>query len=297
MQHRLQRSIRKAAEVTGIGFLTGADITVRFLPAPPNYGIALRRLDCPGSKPIPATIDFTMPRERRTAVGRDGIAVEMTEHVLSALAGLQIDNCLIELDGPEIPGCDGSSRAFVEALLAADVQEQHEPRALFGVEHQVRVVAEDGLSKLEARPAVQGGLTIAYQLDYGPDSPISPQSLSIEITPETYLNELATARTFVLESEVEELQAQGYGHRTTTRDLLVFGSGGLIDNQLRFTDECVRHKILDCLGDFALLGCDIHGHFNACRSGHSLNRLLLRRLIQTHSDLDRKVEANESACV
>lgn len=278
MQSRSQRTIRRSVETAGIGFLTGADVTIRFLPAPPHHGIAFRRLDCAGSKPIPARVEYVVTRQRRTAIEREGVAVEMIEHVMAALAGLQVDNCLVELDAPEPPGLDGSSRGFVDCLLQAGFVEQDAPRALVTIRDTLRVAGRNGGSEIAARPLARPILAVGYHLDYGPRSPVQPQSLIVEITPQTFVEQLAFARTFVLESEAEKLRAQGYGRRTTAKDLLVFGRHGIIDNELRARDECVRHKILDCVGDFALLGCDVHGYFNAYRSGHFANHEIVRRL-------------------
>lgn len=280
-RERAQQTLERTAVVQGVGFLTGADVTLRFLPADPDHGIVFERTDCRESEPVPATIEYTVPRERRTAISHQGVTVEMTEHVLAALAGLQIDNCRVQLDAPEPPGGDGSSQAFTEALLKAGSVTQDAVHPIFVVDETLRVTGADGHSELIAKPSARAGLAISYQLDYGPRSPIRPQTLSIEITPENFVNGLSFARTFILESEIDALRAQGYGSRTTTQDLLVFGADGVIDNDLRAADECVRHKILDCLGDFALMGCDIHGHFEAYRSGHSLNREVVRSLKQS----------------
>lgn len=282
MQQRLQRTIRRNVEACGIGFLTGADVSLRFLPAGPNHGIAFQRTDCPGSEPIPALVEFTVPRQRRTAIEHQGVVVEMVEHVLAALAGLQIDNCLVQLNAPEPPGLDGSCHELVERLLDAGSVEQDQPRELLVIEHPVRAASAQQRSELAAGPLSQPATVIDFQLEYGSDSPIQPQNLSIEITPETFAAELAFARTFVLQAEAETLRAQGYGRRTTAKDLLVFGPDGPIDNQLRAADECVRHKILDFIGDLALIGCDVRGQFRAYRSGHQLNREIVRRLKQTH---------------
>ncbi len=281
MRIRSQQTIRSTVETRGIGFLTGADVLLRFQPAAPDHGIVFQRLDCPGASPIPATIEYAVPRSRRTAIERDGVTVELVEHVLAALAGLQIDNVLVELDAPETPGYDGSCLEAAEALLAAGIEKQATPRSRLVVGRTVSVQGTDGKSQLTARQSAEGGLCISYELDYGPDSPIPAQHLTVQVTPETFVRELAFARTFVLESEVAALKAQGYGSRTTTQDLLVFGAAGVIDNEMRSADECVRHKILDCVGDFALLGCDVAGRFDACRSGHELNRDVVRALKQS----------------
>jgi len=285
MQDRAQCTIRHAAATSGIGFLTGADVSLRFLPAPANHGIAFQRTDCAGSAPVPALIEYAVPRRRRTAIASGSVVVEMTEHVMAALAGLRIDNCLVQLDAPEPPGHDGSSKEFVDVLLSAGIVEQDEPRKVLVIDSPLCARGEDGGSDVAVRTAAHPGLTITYQLDYGLESPIQRQSCSVEVTPETFVNELAFARTFVLETEVQALREEGYGSRTTAKDLLVFGANGVIDNQLRVSNECARHKVLDCIGDLALIGCDIQGHVTAYRSGHSLNREIVSRLTLAYPHL------------
>jgi UDP-3-O-[3-hydroxymyristoyl] N-acetylglucosamine deacetylase len=275
---RQQRTLEKPATVRGFGFLTGAEITLRFRPAPDDHGIAFQRVDLPGSEPIPARLDYVVPRQRRTAITRNGATVEMVEHVMAALAGLQIDNCLIEIDGPEPPGGDGSSLHCVTELLEAGIVEQSAPRELLVVQGEHRVTGERDGSEITAQAVPRRTLVITYELDYGPRSPIRPQLLTFEFSPELFVTNLAFARTFVLEAEAQALKAQGYGSKVTAQDLLIFGSQGVIGNELRAWDECVRHKVLDCIGDFALLGCDIHGHFRAYRSGHALNHAICRQV-------------------
>jgi UDP-3-O-[3-hydroxymyristoyl] N-acetylglucosamine deacetylase len=202
----------------------------------------------------------------------------MIEHVMAALAGLQIDNCLVQLDGPEPPGGDGSSLHCVTALLEAGIVEQAAPRDILVVQGEHRVTGERDGSEISAQSVLRRSLVITYELDYGPRSPIRPQLLSFEFSPELFVTNFAFARTFVLEAEALALRAQGYGTRVSERDLLIFGPDGVIGNELRAWDECVRHKVLDCIGDFALLGCDIHGHFRAFRSGHALNHAICRQV-------------------
>ncbi len=284
---RPQRTIGDAVECSGIGFFTGADVRLRLLPAPADHGIVFQRIDLSGSPTIPARIEFVVPCNRRTMIARDGARVELIEHLLAALSGLQIDNCLIEIDGPEVPGFDGSCREVCQLLVVAGTIEQDRPREVVSLRKSVKVSGDDRESELFARPMKQDGLAITYQLDYGNRSPISPQTLTVEITPDSFIRDLAFARTFVLESEVTALKAAGYGSRVTSQDLLVFGPQGLIDNQLHKPDECVRHKILDCLGDFALLGRDLCGYFQASRSGHRQNHEMIRRIQLTHDLMPR----------
>lgn len=285
---RLQRTLRQAVEIQGIGLFTGTDARVRFLPAPADHGIAFQRIDLVGSAPIPARIEYVASTQRRTAIARDGVQVEMIEHVMAALAGLQIDNCLIEINGPEVPGFDGSCRDVCDLLISAGIVEQDQPREVISLLMSIQVSAEDSDIEVVARPMNHNGLAITYQLDYGDRSPIPPQNLTVEITPESFVREIAFARTFVLESEIAALQAAGYGRRVTHQDLLVFdASGRVLGNELRATDEAVRHKILDCLGDFALIGTDLRGYFNAYRSGHRHNHDLIRRILLTHQSSQR----------
>ncbi|MFH1302432.1 MAG: UDP-3-O-acyl-N-acetylglucosamine deacetylase, partial [Planctomycetota bacterium] len=252
-----------------------------FCPAPENHGIQFIRTDLPGSKPIPALIEYAVFKQRRTAIEYQGASVEMIEHVMAALAGLQIDNCRIEINAPEAPCFDGSSLELSQELLESGIVEQPFKRALICIEQPVSVEDESGCF-IQARPLNRSVMAIGYYLNYGEDSPVEPQCLTLEINPDTWMNHLAFSRTFVLEDEVEAMRGLGYGLRLSAEDLLVLGQDGAIDNELRTSDECVRHKILDCLGDFALIGCDLHGYFSAHQSGHALNRELIKKIKSTH---------------
>lgn len=283
MEQRRQRTIGREVEISGIGYFTGADVTLRFVPAPPNHGIAFQRIDCEGSKPIPATIDYAIAdSDRRTSIEKDGVSVQMIEHVMAAVAGLRIDNCLIQLDAPEVPGFDGSSLAITDCLIEAGAVGQKELRACHVISEQIQIAKDGSDCEIVAWPLSRPILAITHHLDYGPRSPIPPRILTVEIQPETFYDELAFARTFIQESEIEALRAKGYGSRVTPKDLLVFSHDGVIDNELRSADECVRHKILDCLGDLALAGFDLQGHICAYCSGHWLNRQMANRLKMSH---------------
>jgi UDP-3-O-[3-hydroxymyristoyl] N-acetylglucosamine deacetylase len=214
---------------------------------------------------------------RRTTLAADGAQVEMVEHVLAALYGLAVDNCEIWLDSAELPGLDGSSQPVVAAIIAAGVVEQPAKRHRLVVNDVTRV--GDDEIWVEARPAKQGGLTIKYRLDYGSNGPIGRQTIEIKLTPRVFREELASARTFILEEEAEWLKQRGLGSRVTNKDLLVFNAEGPIDNELRMENECVRHKALDLVGDLALAGCELVGHFIAYKSGHRLNAELVKILL------------------
>lgn len=283
MPSRFQQTLARPATVTGIGFLTGADITVRFFPAPANHGVTFMRTDVIEPVAIPALVEFTAPRSRRTALEYRGVSIELIEHVMAALAGLQVDNCRVELNGPELPGCDGSSRIFADCLLDAGFVTLDGPRNVCTVNRPLQLQIADTGMEMYARPNAQSGLQITYELDYGVESPIPAQSLTIDVTPTAFLNKIVFARTFILEAEARAFLAQGMGQRLSFQDLLVYGPQGVIDNELRAPDECARHKILDCIGDLALLGCDLSAHVICRRTGHRQNADLVRAIQQQRS--------------
>ena len=278
---RWQRTISQPAEVRGIGFLTGADVRIRFLPAPVDTGIVFVRDDLPDRPSVPARIDHVVPRQRRTTIQRGAAVVEMVEHVMASLSGSQIDNCLVEINASETPGCDGSSQAFTEALWGAEIVEQDLPRKRLRIERPITVT--EGNACISALPADHEALTISYSLDYGPESPIARQSRTVDVTPDAFRDHLSPSRTFLLEKEAQTLRQSGVGARTTVSDLLIFGQDGPIGNTLRFADEPVRHKMLDLVGDLALLGQDLVGQVIAHRSGHQLNAELARKLLTNAS--------------
>lgn len=267
--YRYQRTLARPAEVAGRGLLTGASVRLRFRPAPPDTGVVLVRTDLRSRPPIPAVIDQVSGVQRRTTLGHAPAQVMLVEHVLAALAGLRIDNCYLELNGPEPPGLDGSAMKFVQVLQGAGLVIQPARREIWRVTAPVRV-AQPGAT-LTLHPATGNELKVSYILDYGPQAPIPRQIYTTVITPETFANKLAGCRTFLLEAEALELRRQGLGLQLTTADLLVFGSAGPIGNRLRSADEPARHKVLDVVGDLALLGHDLRGHVVAYRSGHALN--------------------------
>jgi UDP-3-O-acyl N-acetylglucosamine deacetylase len=273
---RYQRTIARPVEVVGVGFLTGATVRLRFVPAGPSCGVVLIRTDLADQPRIRAHVGQVTGTQRRTTLGQAPVQVGLVEHVLAALAGLRIDNCLVELDAPEPPGLDGSARQFVDALLRAGIVRQNEFRPVWCVEQPV-VLAVGGAT-LALHPASGTGLCITYFLDYGPFSPLGRQLHTQVITPSSFATDLSTCRTFILETEAAELRRQGLGIRTTAADLLVFGRHGPIDNHLRFANEPARHKVLDLVGDLSLLGADLCGHVVAYRSGHPLNVELVREL-------------------
>jgi UDP-3-O-[3-hydroxymyristoyl] N-acetylglucosamine deacetylase len=276
---RKQRTLVAPVMVRGVGYWSGRDVRVEFHPAPADSGIVFVRCDLPGWPLIPARIENRTDTPLRTTLRRGNATVEMVEHIMSALAGMQIDNCEIRVDRPEMPGMDGSSLPFVEAMQAAGIIEQDAPKAQIVIRQVVR--HGDEKSWIEARPCCSGKLILQYELDYGSGNPIGRQSLEISLSPKLFHMNLAPSRTFMMQSEANAIKEQGLGRRVTCKDLLIFDADGPIDNQLRFPDECVRHKMLDMVGDLALAGCDLVGRFIAFRSGHRLNAELVKKIMGT----------------
>jgi len=276
MRFRSQSTIRRPVTVVGTGYWSGRDIAVDLEPAPAGCGIVFVRGDRDVPAPIAATVRNRRDMPLRTTLAAGGAEVQMVEHLLSALAGLGVDACIVRVTSAELPGLDGSSGGFVDAIDHAGLEDLGRPADPLVVGGTVRI--EEGDGWIEAAPPRHAGLSVEYELDYGP-GPIGRQSLALDITPETYRESLAAARTFITLAEAERLRAAGLGRAATMRDLIVFGPDGPIDNCLRWPDECVRHKVLDLVGDLALVGRPLHAHVRASRSGHRLNAALAARLL------------------
>jgi UDP-3-O-acyl N-acetylglucosamine deacetylase len=268
--------------------VTGKKVNLRLCPATPDSGMAFLRTDLRGAKRIPARAESVTGTTRRTTLGSGPNQVTLVEHVMAALAGMRVDNCLVEIDGPEPPGLDGSSEGYADMLLSVGTVLQSSRRMRLTLTEPV-TVSHNG-AVLSIYPREGDDLVISYLLDYGPGSPIAPQSITQVINPDRFRQELARCRTYVLEHEALELQRQGVGRHLKPSEILVFGAKGLIDNRLRFPDEPARHKILDLVGDLALCGFDLVGHVVAYRSGHPLNVELARALTRVaHRESGRRV--------
>jgi len=254
---------------------------MRLRPAEPHSGICFVRTDQSPPIRILAHVDNVSKRARRTAIRNGTVAIETVEHCLSACAGLGIDNLQVELNANEVPGLDGSSLPFVQRLREAGIEEQEAALEAYLIDDVVRV--SDGDSELIALPPLDAAheiFEVSYDLDYGSDSPIERQSYRTMVTAESFEANVAPARTFVLRQEAEELRAAGFGGHLSYQDILIIGDDGPIENSYRFPDECVRHKILDLIGDLYLLGRPLVGRIFARKSGHALNHELARTLLK-----------------
>jgi len=272
-----QKSIAGEVSVSGRGLFTSTPATLTFKPAPVGHGIVFVRTDLSRPVRIPALVQHVTKRSRRTAIKSGADAVETIEHCMSAVAGLGIDNLEIAVSGPEVPGMDGSSLPFVEALVKAGIVEQPAERQFLTITAPLEV--HDGGATIIAAPPTAEEFQIFYDLDYGTIEPIKQQLFAYELDGR-YSSEIAPARTFVTKAEAEMLRSRGLGTHLRAGDVLVLDTTGPIDTEYRFPNECVRHKVLDLIGDMYLLGCPIRGKIVAHKSGHSLNHALVRRLTQ-----------------
>ena len=273
-----QRTLEKPLEYAGVGLHTGAATKVRCLPAPEDHGVVFVRMDLAGHPRLPVHIDHVTDAPRRTTLKRGEAEVHTIEHLLATFYALGITNALVEIDGLELPGLDGSARPICQALTEAGVLEQTAERRRLQVTSTIAIA--DGDANIVAVPS-EGGLTISYTLNY-PGSVLPSQHLSLAIDPQSFAREIAPARTFCMEDEAAALLDAGLGKGASYENTLVLGSQGVINNELRFPDEFVRHKILDLLGDLFLLGMPLDAHIIAVKSGHGSNRQLVRRLLQAH---------------
>lgn len=270
----VQTTLGKPVRFSGRGLFHGVNAGVRLLPADDDTGIIFRRVDLAGKPEIPARVEYVRSAARRTVLGARGATVETVEHLMAALAGLQIDNCIVEIDAPEVPAGDGSCSIFCDAITNAGTTTLIAPRKYLRIPEAHAAAGTDG-ERIEITPLHGDTASICYQVDYGTESPVPKCSLAVDFTPEVFLREIAMARTFVLEDEIESLRNMGFGKHLTGRDLVVFCNDGTIsDNSLRWDDEPVRHKILDCLGDLSLCGISFIGQVIAFRSGHRLNHVM-----------------------
>ena len=274
-----QQTIRKPVRVEGIGLHTGKTVRVEFKPAPPDSGINFLRTDLAGSSPVHAAVPSILDagrRQRRTSVGNGVVEVHTIEHLMAGCFGCGIDNLLVEINGEEVPGMDGSAHPFLELFRRVGIQEQPAPRRTIPIREPVWV--EEGSSALAVFPA--DTFRISYTLSY-PVPTLTAQFFAAEVTPAVFEKEIASARTFCLAQEVEALRKIGLGKGSTYENTVVVEpTGKVVNNHLRYPDEFVRHKVLDLIGDLYLLGRPIQGHVLAIRSGHTLNIRLVQRLRQ-----------------
>jgi UDP-3-O-[3-hydroxymyristoyl] N-acetylglucosamine deacetylase / 3-hydroxyacyl-[acyl-carrier-protein] dehydratase len=269
----MRRTIARPASVTGTGLHMGVDCALEFRPAPSGTGLVFERRDLAGAERIPALAEHAVLTDRRTQLGAEPNAVHTVEHVLAAVSALGIDDLVISLDGPEPPIMDGSARPFSEALRDAGIREQPGCTQLVRLTSAVRLA--DGESLYEATPSDH--LDLEVTIDF-PHPLIGRQTYAGRVTTEQFERELAWARTFGFVREVEPLRAMGLIRGASTQNAVVLDESGVVENTLRSPDEFVRHKMMDCVGDLALVGARLKARIVAHKPSHRGTVLFVRAL-------------------
>jgi UDP-3-O-[3-hydroxymyristoyl] N-acetylglucosamine deacetylase len=284
-----QRTLRRPVSCSGIGLHSGNKVTLSLKPAPADFGIRFQRSDLGGLE-IPATVTHLGAIQLATGLTREAVSVETVEHLLAALTALGIDNVIVELNTPEVPIMDGSAAPFVYLILnEAGVKRLPAPKKY------LKVLRPISLSQGDKRIALYPSdhFKVTYSISF--DHPlIRHQSRTIKITDETFVEEIAPARTFGFLKEVEMLRQRGLALGGSLDNAIVLGETGVLNNALRFEDEFVRHKILDVIGDLSLVGYPVIGHLVAHRGGHALHTAFAARILE-EVDAWRIVEGDAAA--
>ena len=278
-----QLTISKPISISGIGLHSGLKVSMSLYPAEADYGIKFIRKDLTKNNIIEAIwSNVTNTKLSTTISNQSGTSVSTIEHLMSALSGLHIDNIKIEIDGPEVPIMDGSSIKFVDLIDQTSTQSLNKKRKILKVKKSIKVKNDD--SSVELKPNNQ--FSIDFEIDF-PSKLVSKQSCQLQLINGNYKTDIASARTFGFERDVEMLRSNGLALGGSLENAVVVGESKILNsNGLRFKDEFVRHKILDCIGDLYLAGAPIQGYFLGNKSGHHLNNLLLRSLFADKNNFE-----------
>jgi UDP-3-O-[3-hydroxymyristoyl] N-acetylglucosamine deacetylase len=272
-----QKTIRKSVEVQGVGIHSGEKATLRFKPAPANTGVYFVRADLPNKPFLKVSVLNVQAVAYQTTLGGPFFQVATIEHCVSALAALRLDNIYIELDGPEIPICDGSAQYFLDALISADIIELDEPRKYCYVTEPISYSEGDKSAYI----LPYHGLHLTVSIEF-PHPAIGPQKIDLEINEQTFARELARARTFGFLKDVEALKAAGLARGGSLDNCIVLDDTKVINAEgLRFKDEFVRHKVLDALGDLVTLEMPLMGHVVLHKAGHDIMNKLIKKIVSS----------------
>ena len=291
-----QRTISKEVTVSGPGLFSGETSTLTFSPAPVGAGISFVREQDGKTATIAAIVQNVLKRPRRTCLRNGTLFVETVEHCLAALSGMGIDNAVVKVVGGrigELPGVDGSSGPYVEALQSAGLVEQDADRRPLVITKPIQV--SHGDATLAALPGPTDKLEVIY--DFDAPAPLGRQVVAFTLGDDDFATQIAPARTFVFEDEALSLRERGLGKHLTPKDLLVISPTGPVDNAFRMADECARHKVLDLIGDLYLIGRPLRGRLVAHKSGHELNHMLAKRLLESQELTDRASMVSREAAL
>lgn len=272
-----QRTLRSATRVRGIGLHSGRSVYMSLLPAAADTGIVFRRVDLDPVGEIPARADRVGETTLNSGLVADGVKVNTVEHLMSALSGVGIDNCVVELSAPEVPIMDGSAAPFVYLIQAAGIRDQDAPRRFLRIRNPVQVADGDKWARLDPHH----GFRLNFSIDF--DHPLvraSAQSATLDFSTATYIREVSRARTFGFMKEFEALRAHNLALGASLENAVAVDEYRVLNAEgLRYHDEFVRHKILDAIGDLYLLGYPLLAAYSAYKSGHGLNNLLARAVL------------------
>lgn len=272
-----QRSLKTIVKTTGVGLHSGRKVELVMRPAAPDTGIVFRRLDLPA--PVDIKADPFSVRDTRlsTSIERDDVKISTVEHLMSALAGLGIDNAYIDLSGPEVPIMDGSASPFIFLLQSAGIEEQKALKKFIKIDKSVQII--DGEKSVRFDP--YNGFKVSFSIGFDhPAIDSSSQTFTLDFATTSYIKEVSRARTFGFVHEVEALREAGLALGGSLDNAIVMDDYRILNNDgLRYDDEFVKHKALDAIGDLYMLGHPIIGAFSGCKSGHALNNRLLRCLL------------------
>jgi UDP-3-O-[3-hydroxymyristoyl] N-acetylglucosamine deacetylase len=273
MAYLNQRTVSKRVSCSGVGLHSGLPATLTLAPAPADAGITFVRMDL--GLEIPARHDLVVDTRLSTSIALGQARVSTIEHVASALNGMGIENCRIEVDGPELPILDGSAAPFVRLINEAGVRELRAGRRYLMITAPVEVREGDKLARLEPSE----GFSVTFTADF--DHPlVTDQTFQVAVSERSYERDVARARTFCFKKDIERMQAMGLARGGSLENAIVVDDFSILNPEgLRFPDEFVRHKVLDAIGDLALLGLPLLGALTAVKSGHALNQALVRRVL------------------
>lgn len=269
-----QHTVAKPVRCTGVGMHSGKTVNLNIRPAPVNHGIRYVRTDLADTPSVAAHFNMVVDTSLATVIGYDGFIISTIEHLMSAFAGLGIDNAIVELDSHEMPIMDGSAAPFVEVIQAAGIREQDAPRYYFVVKEPIALMDGEKSITIYPHPSFQVTSAIEYDHPF-----INHQQFSMDLGTDRFPADISAARTFGFIHEYEYLKRYGFAQGGSLDNVIVLDQTGILNEDgLRYPDEFVRHKILDCIGDLYLLGMPILGHVVATKSGHALNNAFLKEL-------------------
>jgi UDP-3-O-[3-hydroxymyristoyl] N-acetylglucosamine deacetylase len=274
-QYYHQRTLARSVSCSGVGVHSGRKVRLNIYPAPINHGIKFKRTDLSDGRPIPALFSRVVDTSLATVIGQDGCIVSTIEHLMATFSGLSIDNALVELDSYELPIMDGSAAPFTKLIKSADIEIQNAPRFFFIAKEPI-ILEENGKS-VGIYPASERKITYTIVFNH---PLVQTQSFSINLSADEFENEIAPARTFGFYHEIEYLRKFGLARGGSLDNAVVLDQEKILNpGGLRYPDEFVRHKILDCIGDFSLLGMPIMGHIKVYKSGHEFNHEFLKEFL------------------